>query len=129
MNFHGIAALAAAVALTVTTGCRREEPVIAPPPAPPAQTTPAPGAAAPATTDAGRTVGETIDDVTITGRVKAAFAGAPEVSAMDINVTTVNGVVQLSGFVSNQAHMDRAAQIARSVEGVRDVQNNLAVRP
>ncbi|MGS5087016.1 BON domain-containing protein [Hydrogenophaga sp. A37] len=75
------------------------------------------------------TVGEFVDDAAITTRVKARFAQDEQVSAMRIGVETLNGTVQLSGFATTQTEKDKAASIARSVPDVRNVQNNIVVRP
>lgn len=75
------------------------------------------------------TVGEFVDDATITTRVKTRFAQDEQVSAMRIGVETLNGTVQLTGFATSQAEKDRAAAIARAVPDVRSVQNNIVVRP
>jgi len=74
-----------------------------------------------------RTAGQTVDDATLTGRVKSALINDPVVKAMDINVDTYRGVVQLTGFVDNQKQVERAEEIARSFE-VQDVRNNLVVK-
>ena len=74
------------------------------------------------------TAGEYVDDATITTKVKAKFAEDPTVSAMAIKVETLQGVVQLSGFAKSQAEKDRAAQIARSTEGVKSVKNDIVVQ-
>ena len=59
------------------------------------------------------TVGEYVDDATVTTRVKAKFAEDPTVSAMSISVETLKGTVQLSGFAKSTAERNRAAEIAR----------------
>lgn len=74
-----------------------------------------------------RTAGQTMDDATITARVKTALANDPVVKAMDINVDTYRGVVQLNGFVDEEGQSDRAEEIARSFQ-VKDVKNNLEVK-
>ncbi len=74
-----------------------------------------------------RTAGQTVDDATLTGRVKTALVNDPLVEAMDINVDTYRGVVQLTGYVDTQRQVDRAVEIARSFE-VKDVKNNLRVK-
>ena len=74
-------------------------------------------------------VGQYVDDATITTRVKARFADDEQVSAMRINVETLRGVVQLSGFAATQVEKDKASAIARSVPDVRSVQNDIVVRP
>jgi hyperosmotically inducible protein len=74
------------------------------------------------------TVGEYVDDSTITTKVKAKFADDATVSAMAISVETLQGVVQLSGFAKSQAEKDRAAQLARDTKGVKSVKNDIVVR-
>lgn len=74
------------------------------------------------------TVGEVIDDSTVTARVKSALISDPATKAHQINVTTEGGIVQLGGFVDSAAEKSRAAEVARSVEGVRDVRNELDVK-
>jgi osmotically-inducible protein OsmY len=75
------------------------------------------------------TTGEYVDDATITTRVKARFAEDKTVAATRIQVETLKGVVQLSGFAVSEAEKQRAAQIAASVPGVKQVQNAVVVRP
>lgn len=74
------------------------------------------------------TAGTRIDDSSVTGRVKAALLADPEVKSFDISVATVDGTVQLSGFVDNQTRIDRAASIARDAEGSRLVNNELMIK-
>ena len=76
-----------------------------------------------------RSVGDVVDDSTITTRVKARFVEDKIVSANRINVETLKGVVQLSGFATSEEERQRAAQIAASVPGVKQVQNAIAVKP
>jgi osmotically-inducible protein OsmY len=73
-------------------------------------------------------VGEYIDDSVITAKVKTAIAADPDVSVMEVSVETYDGVVQLSGFVSNQAQANRAVEIARGVSGVKGVRNDMRIR-
>jgi len=70
-----------------------------------------------------------VDDATITTRVKSRFAEDKTVAASRISVETLKGVVQLSGFAVSEAERQRAAQIAASVPGVKQVQNAVVVRP
>jgi len=74
-------------------------------------------------------VGQYVDDATITARVKKRFAEDPQVAATRISVETLNGTVQLSGFAVSDTERVRAAEIARSVPDVRDVRNDVIVRP
>jgi osmotically-inducible protein OsmY len=75
-----------------------------------------------------RSTGTYIDDKTITTQVVAKLAADPATKAIQIKVETYNGVVQLSGFVDTKESIPKAEEIARSVEGVKDVKNNLALR-
>lgn len=74
------------------------------------------------------TVGEYVDDSTITARVKSSFAEDPAVAASRIQVETLKGVVQLSGFATSETERQRAAQLASKVPGVKQVQNMVVVR-
>lgn len=75
------------------------------------------------------TVGEYVDDASITTQVKAKFADDKTVSAMAISVETLRGTVQLSGFAKTAAERSQAEAIASRVKGVKAVQNNIALRP
>jgi hyperosmotically inducible periplasmic protein len=80
-----------------------------------------------ALTGCGKTVGETIDDATITTRVKTTLLNDPDVNGLRIDVDTAMGVVTLSGVVKTQAEADRAVALARKVTGVQDVRSTLQV--
>ncbi|HEU4459101.1 MAG TPA: BON domain-containing protein [Methylibium sp.] len=86
------------------------------------------GGAGCAVSDGQSSTGQYVDDATITSRVKASFAKDKEVSAMRINVETLNGLVQLSGFAASEAERQRAAELAGSVPNVKSVRNNILVR-
>jgi osmotically-inducible protein OsmY len=73
-------------------------------------------------------VGEYVDDTTITTRVKTKFAEDQAVAASRIQVETLKGVVQLSGFATSEAERQRSAQIASAVPGVKQVRNSIEVR-
>ena len=72
--------------------------------------------------------GQYIDNSVITTKVKSQLANDDFLKSFQISVETFKGVVQLSGFVDSQAAADKAAQIARNVEGVKSVKNNLVVK-
>lgn len=72
--------------------------------------------------------GEYINDTALTTKVKAAIFEEPTLSSAEINVETFKGTVQLSGFVSSQADINRAISVTRSVEGVRSVKNNMRLK-
>ena len=73
-------------------------------------------------------VGQYVDDATITTRVKSRFASDSTVSATRIKVDTVKGIVELSGNVASEAERDQAVTIAKGVPDVRGVRNNLTVQ-
>ncbi len=81
-----------------------------------------------AVTSGQSSVGQYVDDKTISTRVKTRLAEDPQVSAMRINVETLNGTVQLSGFAASETEKSRAGQIARSVPDVKDVRNSIVVK-
>lgn len=72
--------------------------------------------------------GEYVDDAVITTKVKAAVLNEPTLKSAEINVETFKGVVQLSGFVSSQADINKAAEVARGVGGVKSVKNNMRLK-
>jgi len=74
------------------------------------------------------TVGQYIDDTTITTQVKARFADDATVAATSIRVETLRGQVQLSGFAKSVTERERAEVLARSVKGVTGVRNDIVVR-
>jgi len=73
--------------------------------------------------------GKYLDDSAITAKVKSAFVADKQVSALDIQVSTFKGVVQLSGFASSQQEIDRAVELARKVPGVKTVKNDIRRAP
>lgn len=72
--------------------------------------------------------GEYLDDSIITGKVKAAIISDKDLSSAEINVETFKGVVQLSGFVSSQSDINKAVSVARDVNGVKSVKNDMRVK-
>jgi len=77
----------------------------------------------------GKTVGETIDDATITTRVKTVFINDPVVGAARIDVDTFKGVVTLSGRVKSKDEETKAITLAKSIKGVKDVKSTLQIEP
>jgi hyperosmotically inducible periplasmic protein len=75
------------------------------------------------------TVGEYVDDATITTQVKAKFAEDKTVAASSISVETLRGTVQLSGFAKSAAERSQAEAIASRVKGVKGVKNDIVLRP
>lgn len=72
--------------------------------------------------------GEYIDDAVITTKVKTAILNESTLKSYEINVETYKGVVQLSGFVSTQTEITKAAALASGVKGVTSVKNDLRLK-
>jgi osmotically-inducible protein OsmY len=85
--------------------------------------------ALPLTVACGKTVGETIDDATITTRVKTAMLNDQSVGGLRIDVDTFKGVVTLSGRVKSQTEKTQAVAIARRTDGVVEVKDALQIIP
>ena len=71
---------------------------------------------------------QAVDDGVVTAKVKAALVADPVTKAHQINVETIKGTVQLSGFVETDEARSRALQLARDVDGVRRVKDAMEVR-
>ena len=104
MNFRTtLAATISAIVLLTATGC--------------------------AVTRGQETVGAYIDDAGITTLVKTRMIENKQVDAASIRVETLNGTVMLSGFAKNSTEKSTAESIARGVNGVKMVKNEISVRP
>jgi hyperosmotically inducible protein len=75
-----------------------------------------------------KSFGETVDDATVTAKVKSALIGDPATEARHINVDTRRGVVQLNGFVESADGRTQAVKVAKGVAGVTKVENNLRLQ-
>ncbi len=103
MNKHTtILALCAAVFLTSVTGC--------------------------ASTPTHESTGQYIDDSVVTTSVKAAILNEPTLKVSEINVETFKGNVQLSGFVRSEDNIATAMRVARGVDGVKSVKNDMRLK-
>jgi hyperosmotically inducible periplasmic protein len=106
-RFHvakfALVATLSATALLITTGC--------------------------AVTRGQESVGAYVDDTAITTAVKARFVENKQVDATSISVETMKGTVMLSGFAKNMNEKTTAEALARKVEGVSSVKNEIVVRP
>jgi osmotically-inducible protein OsmY len=80
-------------------------------------------------TGCGKSVGETIDDSTITVRVKTALLNDPAVGGLRIDVDTFKGVVTLSGRVKTKEEEVKAVALARKIGGVAEVKSTLQIQP
>jgi osmotically-inducible protein OsmY len=72
--------------------------------------------------------GEYVDDTVITTKVKTAIFNEPSLKSAEINVETFKGTVQLTGFVSSRAAIDKAVEVARGVPGVTSVRNDMRLK-
>ena len=100
---HTLIAMATTVALLSATGC--------------------------AVTRGQETVGAYVDDATITTQVKSRMLADKDVAGTSISVETLNGTVMLSGFAKSNMERSTAEKIARGVNGVKLVRNEIAIRP
>jgi len=81
-----------------------------------------------ASTQKQESTGQYMDDTAITTKVKTAILQEPSLKSAEINVETFKGRVQLSGFVSSRASIDRAVEVAQAVAGVSSVANDMRVK-
>jgi len=81
-----------------------------------------------ASTDTSASTGQHVDDAAITAKVKSQLLADPDVSGLQVNVQTFKGQVQLSGYVNSPEERTKAEQIARQVNGVKNVNNDLIVK-
>jgi osmotically-inducible protein OsmY len=81
-----------------------------------------------ASTTRSSSTGEYFDDTVITAKVKGEIFNDPSLKSAEINVETFKGVVQLSGFVSSQSDINRSVELARSVNGVSAVKNDMRLK-
>jgi osmotically-inducible protein OsmY len=76
----------------------------------------------------GQTLGQNIDDTTLTTSIKTRLAADQVGTLTRVGVDTYNGVVSLNGVVASPADKARAEEIARNVNGVKRVNNNLQIQ-
>jgi hyperosmotically inducible protein len=80
--------------------------------------------------DSKRSTGQAVDDTVIAAKVKGEIAGKAGLgTASDVNVEVNSGVVELSGFVPTADQKMKAGEIARGISGVKDVRNNIELKP
>ncbi len=75
-----------------------------------------------------RTLGETIDDASITAQLKSALAVRRSTSAIRTEVTTRDGIVTIQGEAKSDAEKDLVSKLAENIQGVRSVRNHMVVR-
>lgn len=76
-----------------------------------------------------QTVGAYVDDASLTTQVKSLFYENKDVAGSSISVETLNGTVMLAGFAKSATEKSTAEKIARDVKGVKEVKNQIEVRP
>jgi osmotically-inducible protein OsmY len=81
-----------------------------------------------ASTSKQESTGQYVEDSAITTKVKAAIFNEPSLKSTEINVETFKGIVQLTGFVSSQANINTAVEVARGVSGVTSVKNDMRLK-
>jgi osmotically-inducible protein OsmY len=81
-----------------------------------------------ASTATQESTGEYIDDSAITAKVKTALLNEPTLNSNEISVETFKGRVQLTGFVSSRANIDKAVEVAQAVGGVTTVKNDMQLK-
>ena len=77
---------------------------------------------------ASTTVGTEIDDTVVTTKVKSALLADPDINSFELKVETRKGMVLLSGFVDNQAQVDRALATTAGVAGVNSIENSISLK-
>jgi len=76
-----------------------------------------------------RTEGRQLDDRIVNSKVKDALEDSTVYKFPEVRAMTYGGVVQLSGFVDTQDQKTKAAELARKIEGVHEVINNISIKP
>jgi len=75
-----------------------------------------------------RSTGQYIDDKSLTVRTHEALGDNPEYKFSDVNVNVFRGTVQLSGFVNTADQKSKAEDIAKGVQGVKNVDNQITIK-
>lgn len=75
-----------------------------------------------------QSTGEYIDDRSLSSAVKKTLGKDRHFKYEDVNVATFKGVVQLSGFAASGEQKDEAGELAKTVQGVKEVVNNITVK-
>jgi len=107
-RFACIGAIAACTLLTLLSGCNNQQGLS--------------GTATPTT------IGTEVDDSVITTKIRTALMSNDEVKSLDVKVKTRKGEVMLSGFADNQAQIDLIIGVAKGIEGVKAVDNQLSLK-
>jgi len=76
----------------------------------------------------GETIGEKIDDASITSQLKYSLLSHKATSAIKTKVTTTDGVVVITGEAASEAEKSLVTKLAEDVRGVKSVSNNMTVK-
>ena len=115
----------ALLGLALLSGCEQKTTTTTTPAGTTSTTTVSP---TPAASQVVTRAGDAIADAAITAKVKTAFLADADVKGLQVDVDTRDGVVTLSGTLDKAANVDRAATIAKGMEGVKSVDNRLTVK-
>ncbi len=74
-----------------------------------------------------RSVGQHFDDVSIATEIDARLIAEKDMPSRWVSIEVIEGVVILTGYLPSQSHIDRAIFLCRSVEGVKDIDNQLHI--
>jgi osmotically-inducible protein OsmY len=113
----GVITCISALPFLAATGCNRDN-----------QGAPGSYSGSDTTVQVDRSAGEAVDDTAITSHVKKTLSDSPEYKFPDVKVTTMKGVVQLSGFVDTAAQKKAAADLAKQVPNTKEVVNNITLK-
>ena len=105
-----LTAVGASAGMLAVTGCNKNETAQTPP-------------------NSQETVGQMVDDKALVAHVKAALDNSPDYKFGDVKVDASGGTVQLSGFVNTTDQKSKASDVAKTVPGVKEVQNNISLKP
>ncbi|EEF60010.1 BON domain-containing protein [Pedosphaera parvula] len=117
VKVFGVIAFLSALPFVAATGCNKDN-----------QTASSVDTNTVVVTPTDRTVGEAVDDTTLTANVKKALSNNTEYKFSDVKVATMKGTVQLSGFVDTAAQKSAAGDIAKAVPNVKEVVNNITLK-
>ena len=115
----------AVLGLALLAGCEKKTTTVETPAGTTSTTTVSP---TPAASQAVTRAGDAIADTAITAKVKTAFLADTDVKGLQVEVDTRDGVVTLSGTLDKAANVERAATLAKGIEGVKSVDNRLTVK-
>ena len=115
----------AVLGLALLAGCEKKTTTVETPAGTTSTTTVSP---TPAASQVVTRAGDAIADTAITAKVKTAFLADADVKGLQVEVDTRDGVVTLSGALDKAANVERAATLAKGIEGVKSVDNRLTVK-